>query len=65
METVKRCPNWPIGTPSDVRRTPDYVIWTEVWGDRKIINLISTYCDDGNTVSGDGCWRHWCYSILV
>ena len=29
--------------------------WTEICGDGKRFNSISTYWDDGNTVSGDGC----------
>ena len=64
MNTVKGFPNWPIGIPIDARRTPNDVIWTEVWGDGKF-NSINTYCDDGNTVSKDGCWGHWFYSISV
>ena len=27
------------------------------------IYFVSNYCDDGNTVSGDGCWRHHFYNI--
>ena len=62
---LKNLKNTPIGILSDVRRTSDGTIWIEVWGDEKRFTPLSTYCDDGNTVSGDGCWRHWCYSILV
>ena len=65
LEIVKGFQNRLIGISNDVRNTPGDVIWTEIWGDAKRFNLISTYCDDGDTVSGDGCWRHWCYSILV
>ena len=33
--------------------------WTEIWGDGKRFNTISTYCDDGNTLNGDGCNNSW------
>ena len=33
--------------------TPD--LWTEIWGDGKRFNLISTYWDDGNLINNDGC----------
>ena len=33
--------------------------WTEICGDGKRFNLITTYCDDGNSVSGDGCSSTW------
>ena len=29
--------------------------WSEIWGDGKRFNSISTYCDDGNTTNNDGC----------
>ena len=29
--------------------------WTEIWGDGKRFNTLTTYWDDGNTASGDGC----------
>jgi cysteine-rich repeat protein len=32
---------------------------SEVWGDGKRFNSVSTYCDDGNTVSGDGWNNLW------
>ena len=37
--------------------TPD--TWTEIWGDSIRINALSTYCDDSNTLSGDG-WSSTC-----
>ena len=30
-------------------------IWTEIWGDGKRYNALTTYCDDGNSLNGDGC----------
>ena len=30
-------------------------IWSEIWGDGIRLNLISTYWDDGDNDSGDGC----------
>ena len=33
--------------------------WTEIWGDGIRFNLLTTYCDDGNTVNGDG-WNSSC-----
>ena len=45
--------NWSGGTPT----TKD--TWTEVWGDGKRFNSISTYWDDGNTINGDG-WSSTC-----
>ena len=41
--------NWSGGTPT----TKD--TWTEIWGDGKRFNSISTYWDDGNIINGDGC----------
>ena len=29
--------------------------WSEIWGDGKRYNSVSTYCDDGNTSNNDGC----------
>jgi cysteine-rich repeat protein len=29
--------------------------WQEIWGDAKRFNSLVSYCDDGNTISGDGC----------
>ena len=34
-------------------------IWTEVCGDGKRFNIISSYWDDGNTLNGDGCSSSW------
>ena len=62
-KTAKGFPNRPIGIPSDVRSAPDDVIWTEVYGDGKRFNSISTYCNDRNLANGDGS-QGWCsYSI--
>ena len=58
MKTIKGFTNKPIGIPSDIRCTPDDLIITEVWEVGKRFNSISTYCDERNTVSGDGCIRH-------
>ena len=33
--------------------------WSEIWGDGKRFNSISTYCDDGNFNNGDGCTSGW------
>ena len=44
---------WSGGTST----TPD--LWTEIWGDGKRFNLISTYWDDGNLTSNDG-WDSSC-----
>ena len=33
--------------------------WTEIWGDGIRFNVVSTYWDDGNTISGDG-WSSTC-----
>ena len=33
--------------------------WTEICGDGKRFNTISAYCDDGNTLNGDGCNSTW------
>ena len=30
-------------------------VWIEIWGDSKRFNSNVTYCDDGNTLNGDGC----------
>ena len=31
----------------------------EIWGDGKRFNSNTTYWDDGNTISGDGCSKDW------
>ena len=54
LSNCKRFPNRPFGIPTDFRRTLDDIIRTEVWGDAKSFNTISTYCDNWNTDSGDG-----------
>ena len=33
--------------------------WTEIWSDGKRFNSNSTYCDDSNTVNGDGWSSSW------
>ena len=33
--------------------------WTEIWGDGKRFNTNATYCDDGNTLNGDGWKSSW------
>ena len=33
--------------------------WSEVWGDGIRFNLNTTYCDDGNSLNGDGCSSTW------
>ena len=33
--------------------------WTEIWGDGKRFNSVSTYCDDGNSLNGDGWSSSW------
>jgi large repetitive protein len=33
--------------------------WTEVWGDGKRFNSVSTYWDDGGTIAGDGWDNNW------
>ena len=62
--TVKGFPGSSIGIPSDVRSAPDDVIWTEIWGDGKRFNTISTYWDDGNKINGDG-YRKWQGYIII
>ena len=34
-------------------------IWTEIWGDGKRYNALTTYWDDGNSLNGDGCSLSW------
>ena len=34
-------------------------IWYEVWGDGMRFNYFSTSCDDGNSLSNDGCSSSW------
>ena len=41
------------GNPS----SPD--AWSEVWGDGIRFNSNATYCDDGNSLNGDGCSSTW------
>ena len=33
--------------------------WTEIWADGKRFNSVSTYCDDGNSLNGDGWSSSW------
>ena len=33
--------------------------WTEIWGDGIKFNILTTYCDDANTLNGDGCNSSW------
>ena len=33
--------------------------WTEIWGDGIRFNILTTYCDDANTLNGDGCNSSW------
>ena len=65
MVTVKEFPNILIGVLIDFRELQMTSFELKFEEIEKRFNSISTYCDDGNTVSGDGYWRHWCYSILV
>jgi cysteine-rich repeat protein len=51
--TVEIGYQWLGGTTS----TPDTC--SEIWGDGRRFNALSTYCDDGNIVDGDGCSTSW------
>jgi cysteine-rich repeat protein len=51
--TIETGWNWAGGSSS----SPDTC--SEIWGDGKRFNSLSTYCDDGNSISGDG-WSSSC-----
>jgi cysteine-rich repeat protein len=35
-------------------------IWADTWGDGLVVNRATpNYCDDGNSISGDGCSSSW------
>ena len=36
-------------------------VWSDIWGDGKVVKSITNYCDDGNTSNGDG-WNSSCYT---
>ena len=61
-KTVKGFPGRPIGIPSEVRRAPDDVTWSEICGDGKRFNSVSIYCDDGNVANEDGYQKRCEYS---
>ena len=34
-------------------------VWTEIWGDGRRFNSLTTYWDDGNNINGDGWSSTW------
>ena len=64
-KTVKGFSGRPIGIPSDVRSASDDFIWSEICGDGKRFNSVSTYYDDGNVANEDGYQKRCDYSNKI